>query len=103
MFYNNTALLSYSDSERRTNNERKSIEESYRRLECKRAEALIGWYAFKGTDNTDKGVLSHFKAFMQADDEILDPLQHLDKLRTYHLISLIKWSGICVYYTELET
>ena len=41
----------------------------------KRTEALIGWYAFKGTDNTGsfagKGVLSHFSAFMQADEEIL--------------------------------
>ena len=46
------------------------------KLGRKRAEALLGWYAFKGTDNTgsfaDKGVAGHFKAFLQADDEMLD-------------------------------
>ena len=69
-------MLPKSTTLLRKNNERISIEESCRRLGCKRAEALIGWYAFKGTGNTrsfaGKGVLSHFKAFVQADDEILD-------------------------------
>ena len=41
-----------------------------------KAEALIGWYAFKGTDNTvsfaGRGVLSHFKAFLEEDNDILD-------------------------------
>jgi len=69
-------MLPKSTTLLRKNNKRISVEESYRRLGCKKAEALIGWYAFKATDNTGsfagKGVLSHFKAFMQADDEILD-------------------------------
>jgi len=51
------------------------IYETYKKLEHKRTEALIGWYVFKGTDNTGsfagKGVASHFKAFMGADDQIL--------------------------------
>ena len=46
------------------------------KLGRKRAEALLGWYAFKGTDNTGsfagKGVACHFKAFLQADNEMLD-------------------------------
>ena len=52
-----------------------SIYETYKKLGHKRTEALIGWFAFKGTDNTGsfagKGVASHFKAFMEADDQIL--------------------------------
>jgi len=56
--------------------ERIRIQESYMKLGRKRAEALLGWYAFKGTDNTGsfagKGVACHFKAFLQADDEMLD-------------------------------
>ena len=55
--------------------ERISIYENYMKLGHKRTDALIGWYAFKGTDNTGsfagKGVASHFKAFLKADDEIL--------------------------------
>ena len=43
------------------------IQESYMKLGWKRAEALLGWYAFKGIDNTgsvaDKGVACHFEAF----------------------------------------
>ena len=46
------------------------------KLGRKRVEALLGLYAFKGTDNTgpfaDKGVACHFKAFLQADHEMLD-------------------------------
>lgn len=46
------------------------------KLGRQRAEALIGWYAFKGTDNAGsfacKGVTTQFKAFMQCDGEILD-------------------------------
>ena len=59
----------------RKKGERISIYETYKKLGHKRTEALIGWYAFKGTDNTGsfagKGVASHFKAFMEADDQIL--------------------------------
>ena len=69
-------MLPKSTTLLRQKGERISIEESYVRLGCKRAEALIGWYAFKGTDNTGsfagKGVVSHFKAFMQADADILN-------------------------------
>ena len=70
-------LLPKSTTLLRKKRDRISIEESSLRLGPKRTEALIGWYAFafKGTDNTgsfaSKGVLSHFNAFMQADEEIL--------------------------------
>ncbi|KAG1652168.1 Organic cation transporter protein [Nymphon striatum] len=60
----------------RRGSERLSIRESYLQLGQKRADALIGWYAFKGTYNTGsfagKGVSCQFKAFLQADDDILD-------------------------------
>ncbi|KAG1650791.1 hypothetical protein GQR58_027738 [Nymphon striatum] len=60
----------------RRGSERLSIRESYLQLGQKRADALIGWYEFKGTDNTGsfagKGVSCQFKAFLQADDDILD-------------------------------
>jgi len=56
--------------------ERISIQENFIKLGEKRTEALIGWYSFKGTDNTGsfagKGVLSNFKAFIKANDDILD-------------------------------
>ena len=46
-----------------------SIRECYMKLGKKRANALIGWYAFKGTDNTGafagKVVASHLKALLQ--------------------------------------
>lgn len=70
------AMLPNSTTLLRSKGERIPIGDSYARLGSKRAEALIGWYAFKGTDNTGsfagKGVLSHTKAFLQADDDILD-------------------------------
>jgi len=60
----------------RKKDERISIQENYLKLGDKRVEALIGWYAFKGTDNTGsfagKGVASHFKAFLEADDDFLN-------------------------------
>ena len=60
----------------RNNTERISIFESYNKLGIKKAKALVGWYAFKGTDNTGafagKGVTSHFKAFMACDTPLLD-------------------------------
>ncbi|KAG1662216.1 hypothetical protein GQR58_021026 [Nymphon striatum] len=60
----------------RRGSERLSIRESYLQLGQKRADALIGWYAFNSTDNTGsfagKGVSCQFKAFLQADDDILD-------------------------------
>lgn len=69
-------LLPKSTTLLRKKGERISIHESYLRLGPKKAEALIGWYTFKGTDNTGsfagKGVLTHFKAFLQSDDDILD-------------------------------
>ncbi len=60
----------------RKRGERLAIHKAYARLGRKRTDALIGWYAFKGTDNTGsfagKGVLSNVKAFLQSDDAILD-------------------------------
>ena len=40
------------------------------------ADALIGWYAFKGTDNTGasagKGIISHYKTLVRSNMDILD-------------------------------
>lgn len=92
----------------RTKSDRISINDCYQRLGPKRTEALIGWYAFKGTDNTGsfagKGLLSHFKAFMQTDDEVLKaftafglteeiPACIFDQMERY-LCLLYKTSGI---------
>lgn len=59
----------------RKKKERISIWQCYNKLGKERADALVGWYAFKGTDNTGtfagKGVTSHFKAFMSSDGPIL--------------------------------
>ncbi|KAJ8034055.1 hypothetical protein HOLleu_24474 [Holothuria leucospilota] len=69
-------LLPHRTTLKRKQVERLSIWESYQKLGKKRAEALIGWYAFKGTGNTGtfagKGVSSHFRAFLQCDDTTLD-------------------------------
>ena len=69
-------LLPPNTSLVRKNKERISIFESYNKLGNEKAKALLGWYAFKGTDNTGafagKGVTSHFKAFMACDTAILD-------------------------------
>ena len=55
--------------------ERIRIEEDYLKLGPQRAEALIGWYAFRGTDNTGaffgKGVTQHFQLFLRCDNDIL--------------------------------
>lgn len=59
----------------RLNDEKLSIPSSYNRIGAKHAKALIGWYSFKGTDNTggfvSKALNSHFKAFLASDDDIL--------------------------------
>ena len=104
-------LLPKSTTLLRKKGDRISIEESYRRLGPKRTEALIGWYAFKGMDNTvntgsfaGKGVLSHFNAFMQADEEILKAFTAFGLTQElYQHVSLIKWGGICVYSTRPQT
>ena len=68
----------------RRGGERIRIQESYMKIGQKRAEALLGWYAFKGTDNTGsfagKGVACHFKAFLQADDEMVDAFSNFGLL-----------------------
>ena len=70
------SLISQSTTLIRRGGERIRIQKSYMKLGRKRAEALLGWYDFKGTDNTGSfagnGVACHFKAFLQADDEMLD-------------------------------
>ena len=80
-----------------------SIEDCYSRLGKKRSEALIGWYAFKGTDCTGgfagKGVLSHFKVFMKADDDILDAFATFgltEKLPTRIILQMERYS--CLIY-----
>ena len=59
----------------RKKKERISIHECYLKLGPNKAEALIGWYTFKGTDNTGafagKGIISHYKTFLQSDMDIL--------------------------------
>ena len=59
----------------RLNNEKLSIPSSNNRIGAKHVEALIGWYSFKGTDNTgefvSKALKSHFNAFLASDDDIL--------------------------------
>lgn len=71
-----SALLPQSTTLIRKGGERLNIRESHLKLGKQRSDALIGWYAFKGTDNTGsfagKGVACQFKAFLQADDDILD-------------------------------
>ena len=68
--------IPFSTTMLRPNEEKLSIRDSYQRLGDQRAEALIGWYAFKGTDNTggfvSKALKSNFKAFLAADNDILD-------------------------------
>lgn len=46
------SLIPQSTTLIRRGGERIHIQESYMKLGRKRAEALLGWYAFKGTDNT---------------------------------------------------
>lgn len=72
----NYPLLPPMTSLVRNHMERISIFDSYNKLGNEKAKALVGWYAFKGTDNTGafagKGVTSHFKAFMACDTLMLD-------------------------------
>ena len=59
----------------RKKGERFSVKDSYTKLGNDKADALIGWYAFRGTDCTGsfagKGVSTHMKAFLESDDDIL--------------------------------
>ena len=81
------SLIPQSTTLIRRGGEQIRIQESYMKLGRKRAEALLGWYAFTGTDSTgsfaDKRVACHFKAFLQADDEMLDAFA------TFRLLSSI--------------
>ena len=65
----------------RKKGERISIYENYMKLGHKGSEALIGWYAFKGTDKpgsfTGKGVASHFKAFWKLMIRFWGPFPNL--------------------------
>ena len=60
----------------RKKKEKLCIGKSYNKLGPNRADALIGWYAFKGNDkywrNCEGKEANHFKALMQADDTLLD-------------------------------
>ena len=75
------SLIPQSTTLIRRGGKRIRIQESYMKLGRKRAEALLGWYAFKGTDNTgsfaSKRVACHFKAFLEADDKCLTHLPTL--------------------------
>ena len=73
------------------------------KLGRKRAEALLGWYAFKGTDNTGsfvgKRVACHFKAFLQADDEMLDAFTNFGPLSAIpHWIHRQMEKYVCLLY-----
>ena len=51
------------------------MHECYLKLGQNKAEALIGWYAFNGTDNTGAFVgkgISRYKIFLRLDMDILD-------------------------------
>ena len=52
--------------------EKISIQESYLRLGQQRAEALIGWYADNTGSFAGNCVVSHSKAFLEPDGNILD-------------------------------
>ena len=108
-------LIPKSTTLLRRKGERISIRESYLRLGHKRAEAFIDWYAFKGTNNTGsfagKGTISNFKAFLQADDDILNafaafgltselPNWILDQMQWY--LWLLYGSGVICECTVTE-
>ena len=88
----------------RRGGERIRIQESYMKLGQKRAVALLGWYAFKGTDNTGsfagKGVACRFKAFLQADDGMLDAFANFVFSLQPHLGYIDRWRNMYVYCTR---
>ena len=97
-------LLPQRTTLRRNEKEQILIGESYHKLGKKRAEALIGWYAFKGTDNTGtfagKQLPSHFKAFMQCDDDTLDAFSVFgltEKLPPWIMKEMEKY--VCLLYS----
>ncbi|KAJ8046467.1 hypothetical protein HOLleu_05142 [Holothuria leucospilota] len=101
-------LLPHRTTLMRKQGERLSIWESYQKLGKKRAEALIGWYAFKGTDNTGtfagKGVSSHFRAFLQCDDTTLDAFAvfgSTEKLPHWILREMERY--VCLLYSTGST
>lgn len=69
-------LLPKSTTLLRKKTERTSTEECFLKLGQKQASSLTEWYAFNETENTGifagKGMVSHFNALIQADDDILD-------------------------------
>ena len=74
-YLRNTFLNHYAPSKWARNCQ---FETDYQRLGDQRAEALIGWYAFKGTwlvtgGFVSKALKSNFKAFLAADNDILMP------------------------------
>ena len=55
----------------RKKKEKLCMGKSYSKRGPQIADAIIEWYAFKGTGNT-VGFASHFKTFVQTDETILD-------------------------------
>ena len=89
----------------RTKREKICIGKSYNKLGPKRADALIGWYAFKGTDNTggfaSKKEANHFKAFMQADDTILDAFAAYGPQQKFLIGYSVRWKDIYAFCIKL--
>ena len=98
--------IPFSTTVLRPNEEKLSIRDSYQRLGDQRTEALIGWYAFKGTDNTggfvSKALKSYFKAFLAADNDILDAFSdYSDVVKLCQKEFSDKWKGMFAFYTDL--
>lgn len=96
-------LLPKSTTRLRRKGEQISIKDSYLKLRTNRTDTIIGWYVFKGRNNTGyfsgKGVSSHVKTFLDAGNNILDAFPNLDSLMSYHGGCLAKWRRIYAYFT----
>ena len=81
-----------------------SIHECYLKLGTNMAEALIVWYAFKGTDYTGafagKGIISHYKTLVRSNMDILDAFSRFgitDDLPSDTINQVEKY--LCLLYT----
>ena len=89
-----------------TNDQKRRAKDFYLRLGQKRAAALIGWYAFKGTDNSGSfatmGVKQQFSAYMAADNEILEAIETFTE-QSVVLENLVKQMEryLCLLYGNL--
>ena len=93
----------------RLNNEKLSIPSSRNQIGAEHAEALIGWYTFKGTDNiggiVSKALKSHINAlnFLPATTTSFVLLLPLLMTHTYQTVFSDKRQGISVFSTSQPT